>query len=300
VDERERMEEMKKKITSEQVKEYFDAWREVYKDKRLRGADWPILLIIRDKNYQNGFWMSQGNLAKESGYSRQYTNEALNNLVACGHLEIVGDKPKPGSHKTIKYILKKKLQAPTKYIFFMSATPDMNLSATPDMRKNKIVPVMSATPDTNDKNGNKIERIKKTPSPKISSKTQSGHKDSPMRPSIPGSLPTTAAQPYSTLTEATTAFHKSYPHYRLSKGQTKKLEQYTYAWTLDVLEQIFERAKEKGLTPNFVLRNEKNMSESFYGFDDNQGKKKIGFETHQEDSEPKKEEKKNPNEGNVF
>ena len=102
---------MPKEITKEQAKSYFDAWREVYKDKRLRGADLPVLLFIRDTNWDI-FYIAQKKFALSIGYSKKTVNESLKNLVGCGHLILTYSKP--GSRKPNRYQLNKNLVSPVK------------------------------------------------------------------------------------------------------------------------------------------------------------------------------------------
>lgn len=145
---------MESKVTKEQVKAYFDAWREVGKDKRLRGADWPILLVFRDSGWDEVF-LTQEHIGERVDVNRQTANRSLKNLVKCGHV-VIANKPRPGTKKPVTYRLTSKLTPPTKYIVFMSQVEDMNMSQSEDMKKKKIVPVMSQVTDTNGINGNKV------------------------------------------------------------------------------------------------------------------------------------------------
>lgn len=174
MDWKERMEEMKnRKVTPEQAKKYFESWRNVYRDKKIRGIDLSLLLIIKDTGYDSIF-MTQSKLGELVGISRQATCRSLKNLEFQKY--IVGNHPPKGTKKPVTYKLSSELVPPAKYIFFMNQSGDMNMNQSGDMKKNKSESVMNQRGDTNGYNGNKVKRIKKTLTLKKLSKTQEGNK----------------------------------------------------------------------------------------------------------------------------
>ena len=134
-----------KTYTKEDILKYYDSWREVYKDKRLKGSDWPILLTLKDTGFDNIF-MTQKHIGERIEVTRQTANRSLINLEKCGY--IIGNHPPRGTKKPVTFRLASNLVPPTKYIVFMSASEDMNMSQSEDMKKKGSEPVMSQVTDT--------------------------------------------------------------------------------------------------------------------------------------------------------
>lgn len=138
------------KVSKEQARNYFEAWREVYKDKRLRGFDLPVLLLIRDTNFSD-FYFSQGQFAKSTGFSRKAINESLQSLVECGYLSRT-DNFKQGSHKPHHFKLKSELVSPSKDNF-SHVTDGLHVMLPKGyMKKKDSEPVMSPNGYTNGSN----------------------------------------------------------------------------------------------------------------------------------------------------
>ena len=135
----------KKTYTKEDFLKYYDSWREVYKDKRLKGSDWPILLTLKDTGFDEIF-MTQQHIGERVEVTRQTANRSLVNLEKCGY--IIGNHPPRGTKKAVTFRLAPNLVPPAKYIFFMSANEDMNMYQSEDMKTKKAEPVMSQVTDT--------------------------------------------------------------------------------------------------------------------------------------------------------
>lgn len=138
---------MSKTITKEQAKAYFDSWREVYKNKNLKGLDLPVLMLIKDTNFED-FYVSQGKLSQDICCERKAVNEALKSLIACGYL-IRTDNFKQGSHKPHHYKLNSNLVSPSKDTFSHESEGLHDMSPNGHMKKNKVEPVMSPNGHTN-------------------------------------------------------------------------------------------------------------------------------------------------------
>ena len=141
-------------MPKEATKKYFENWRTVYKDRRLKGLDLPILMLIKDTNFKD-FYVAQGKFAESIGCGRKAVNESLNTLVVCKYLERT-DNNKQGSHKPHHFRLNGDLISNSPDLFPHESDGLHDMSPNGYMRKNKVVPVMSPMGYTNDINDKDI------------------------------------------------------------------------------------------------------------------------------------------------
>jgi len=107
-------------ITKKDIKRYFDAWREVRKDKRLSRGDLAIMDTIQDQAYSD-VWFSYETFAKRTGMQRRNVINRMQWLEKLGYLTRM-IKTNGKKTDTNHYKLRENLQSP-----FRGQNPEMEL-----------------------------------------------------------------------------------------------------------------------------------------------------------------------------